>query len=256
MNDRFETFTPRARKVLSLSQEEAQRLNQNYIGTEHLLLGLANEGEGIAARVLASLGVTLEQIRTQTIQLVSRTNLFQIAENALVSPPMITFTFTPSTPAMTVIVSFSGLDEGAQHVLRLAHAEAEHIHQDSIGDAHILLGLVLEGRGSAARVLDQHGATIVAVRCALDSITGFDDAQPGQVDVMPRARAVLTNARTESTRLGAPLITPEHILLGLLTLRNGRSIAALRQLDIDPKALYAELSQRVHDDTQTDQPPT
>jgi ClpA/ClpB-like protein len=66
--DRFDKFTERARKVLSLAQEEAQRLQHNYIGTEHLLLGLVREGEGIAAGVLESLGVNLEKVRTQTIQ--------------------------------------------------------------------------------------------------------------------------------------------------------------------------------------------
>ncbi len=70
--DRFDTFTERARKVLSLAQEEAQRFNHNYIGTEHLLLGLVREGDGVAAKVLTNLGVNLEKVRMQTIQVLSQ----------------------------------------------------------------------------------------------------------------------------------------------------------------------------------------
>src|SRR5205085_84231 len=71
MAERFDKFTERARKVLTLAQEEAQRFNHNYIGTEHLLLGLVREGEGIAAGVLESLGVSLEKVRTQVIQVLN-----------------------------------------------------------------------------------------------------------------------------------------------------------------------------------------
>src|SRR6266851_5126188 len=73
--DRFDKFTERARKVLSLSQEEAQRFQHHYIGTEHLLLGLVREGEGIAAGVLESMGVNLEKVRTQTIQVLSQSGI-------------------------------------------------------------------------------------------------------------------------------------------------------------------------------------
>src|SRR5918997_847213 len=72
MSDRFDKFTERAKKVLVLAQEEAQRFNHNYIGTEHLLLGLVREGEGIAAGVLSNLGVNLEKVRSQVIQVVSQ----------------------------------------------------------------------------------------------------------------------------------------------------------------------------------------
>src|SRR5918993_3413262 len=80
MSDRFDKFTERAKKVLVLAQEEAQRFNHNYIGTEHLLLGLVREGEGIAAGVLESLGVNLEKVRTQVITVVSQSGSGQHAE--------------------------------------------------------------------------------------------------------------------------------------------------------------------------------
>src|SRR5216683_1516068 len=72
MADRFDKFTERARKVLTLAQEEAQRFNHNYIGTEHLLLGMVREGDGVAAKVLASLGVNLERVRSETIRVLSQ----------------------------------------------------------------------------------------------------------------------------------------------------------------------------------------
>src|SRR5919197_12297 len=77
MADRFDKFTERARKVLQLAQEEAQRFNHNYIGTEHLLLGLVREGEGIAAKVLESLGVSLDKVRSQVIYVLNQSAAYQ-----------------------------------------------------------------------------------------------------------------------------------------------------------------------------------
>src|SRR5207248_151236 len=80
MPDRFDKFTERARKVLQLAQEEAQRFNHNYIGTEHLLLGLVREGEGVAAKVLASLGVALDKVRNQVIYVLNQSAAYSQQE--------------------------------------------------------------------------------------------------------------------------------------------------------------------------------
>ncbi|MGZ6387971.1 MAG: Clp protease N-terminal domain-containing protein [Ktedonobacterales bacterium] len=245
-------LTPRAKKVIELAVDEAQRLNHHYIGTEHLLLGLVREGEGIAADVLVRLGVSLAQVRTQTIQILGPFSSFHAAESPTqASPPGGTFTFALRPNAT---VSLGGIDEGAQHVLRLAFAEAQQSQQDAISDVHILLGLVLEGRSVAALALEEHGATIFAVRRALDSIKDADYVLPGEVGLALRTQEILRRARTESTRHGASLVTPVHLLLCLLTASKGAAVAALQQLGIDPGALYAEVSQRMHDDGQTDQP--
>src|SRR2546429_5265014 len=118
MNERgeFEKFTERARKALSLAQEEAERLQHNYIGTEHLLLGLVREGEGVGAKVLANLGVELNKVRSAIESLIGRGDRIVLGEIAL----------TPH----------------AKKVIDLAVDEAHHLNHHFIGTEHLLLGLV------------------------------------------------------------------------------------------------------------------
>jgi ATP-dependent Clp protease ATP-binding subunit ClpA len=123
----FERFTERARQVVVLAQEEARTLKHNHIGTEHILLGLLREEEGLAARVLASLDITVEQVRAQVVQIVG--------SGEEVTPGQI-----PFTPR-------------AKKVLELALREALSLGHNYIGTEHILLGLVRENEGVAARIL-------------------------------------------------------------------------------------------------------
>src|SRR5579859_5548663 len=126
--DRFDKFTERARKVLSLAQEEAQRLQHNYIGTEHLLLGLVREGEGVAAKVLSNLGVELNKVRSAVEHIIGRGD--------------------------RIVVGEFGLTPRAKKVIELAVDEARRLNHHYIGTEHILLGLVREGEGIAAGVLE------------------------------------------------------------------------------------------------------
>jgi ATP-dependent Clp protease ATP-binding subunit ClpC len=134
----FERFTDRARRVMDLAQDEARRLNHNYIGTEHLLLGLVREGEGVAAKALTSLGIGLDAVRQQVEEAVGQ------GQQAV--PERI-----PFTPR-------------AKKVLQLARREALQLGHAYIGTEHILLGLVREGEGVAAGVLVQLGGDLNPVR--------------------------------------------------------------------------------------------
>jgi len=134
----FERFTDRARRVVVLAQEEAGRLNHNYIGTEHLLLGLIHEGEGIAARALESLGIRLEVVRAEVEEIIGRGS----------EPPAGRIPFTPR----------------AKKVLELSLREALQLSHSYIGTEHILLGLIREGEGVAAQVLVTLGADLARVR--------------------------------------------------------------------------------------------
>src|SRR3954454_22353914 len=138
MADKFEKFTERARKVFSLAQEEAQRFNHNYIGTEHLLLGLVREGDGIAARVLANLGVQLPKVRSAVEFIIGR------GDGLVVGDP--------------------GLTPRAKKVIELAMDEARRLNNHYIGTEHLLLGLVREGEGIAAGVLESLGVSLEKVR--------------------------------------------------------------------------------------------
>src|SRR5215207_3065646 len=138
MASQFDKFTERARKVLTLAQEEAQRFNHNYIGTEHLLLGLVREGDGVAARVLGNMGIQLPKVRSAVVFIIGR------GEQA----PMGEFGLTPR----------------AKKVLELAIDEARRLNHHYIGTEHLLLGLVREGEGIAAGVLESMGVDLQKVR--------------------------------------------------------------------------------------------
>ncbi|HIM65638.1 MAG TPA: ATP-dependent Clp protease ATP-binding subunit [Acidimicrobiia bacterium] len=134
----FERFTDRARRVVVLAQEEARLLNHNYIGTEHILLGLIHEGEGVAAKALESLGISLEAVRSQVEELIGQGG----------SSPSGHIPFTPR----------------AKKVLELSLREALQLGHNYIGTEHILLGLIREGEGVAAQVLVKLGADLSRVR--------------------------------------------------------------------------------------------
>src|SRR3989440_11205399 len=137
-NDRFDKFTERARKVVTLAQEEATRFNHNYIGTEHLLLGLVREGEGVAAKVLSNLGVELNRVRSAVEFIIGRGD--------------------------RMIVGEIGLTPRAKKVIELAVDEARRLGHHYIGTEHLLLGLVREGEGIAAGVLESLGVNLEKVR--------------------------------------------------------------------------------------------
>jgi ATP-dependent Clp protease ATP-binding subunit ClpC len=139
--DRFDKFTERARKVLSLAQEEAQRLHHNYIGTEHLLLGLVREGEGVAAKVLTSLGVDLEKVRKAIEDIIGRGDRIVLGE--------------------------IGLTPRAKKVIELAVDEARLLNHHYIGTEHILLGLIREGNGIGAGVLESFELRLQEVRAKI-----------------------------------------------------------------------------------------
>ena len=136
--ERFDKFTDRARKVLTLAQDEAQRFNHNYIGTEHLLLGLVREGEGVAARVLENMNVELPKVRTAVEFIIGRGD--------------------------RPVVGEVGLTPRAKRVIELAIDEARRLGHNYIGTEHLLLGLVREGEGIAAGVLESLGVNLDKVR--------------------------------------------------------------------------------------------
>jgi ATP-dependent Clp protease ATP-binding subunit ClpC len=134
----FERFTDRARRVVVLAQEEARMLNHNYIGTEHILLGLIHEGEGVAAKALESMGISLEGVRAQVEEIIGQGQ----------QAPSGHIPFTPR----------------AKKVLELSLREALQLGHNYIGTEHILLGLIREGEGVAAQVLVKLGADLNRVR--------------------------------------------------------------------------------------------
>ena len=154
-SSRFEKFSERARRVLSLAQEEAIRFNHNYIGTEHVLLGLVREPEGVAARVLANLSVDLHKVRSAVEFIIGRGERPVSGENI-------------------------GLTPRAKRVIELAVDEARRMNHRYIGTEHLLIGLMREGEGVAAGVLESLGVTLDKVRAEAQRILSQSVSSSGR----------------------------------------------------------------------------
>jgi ATP-dependent Clp protease ATP-binding subunit ClpA len=247
--DRFDRFTERARKVLSLAQEEAQRFQHNYIGTEHLLLGLMREGEGVAAKVLSNLGVELDKVRTSVEFIIGRGDRIVLGE--------------------------IGLTPRVKKVIELAIDEARRLNHHYIGTEHLLLGLVREGEGIAAGVLESLGVNLEKVRTQTihvlsmsragiswqadtgDAAVTEPEASPLQDDddftpapareeseannipgvFTMRARRVLDAAQEEAHKLQQKFVGTEHLLLGLVSEEKGMATQILQDLQVDRETI-------------------
>jgi hypothetical protein len=140
-SDKFDKFTERARLALSLAQDEAQKLNHNYMGTEHILLGLVDEGQGLAVKMLLALDVQPNDVRANVMHIIGRGDRIVLGE--------------------------TGLTPRAKKVLELAVDEARRLNHHYIGTEHLLLGLIREGEGIAAGVLESLGVSLERARNAL-----------------------------------------------------------------------------------------
>jgi ATP-dependent Clp protease ATP-binding subunit ClpC len=208
----FERFTDRARRVVVLAQEEARLLNHNYIGTEHILLGLIHEGEGVAAKALESLGISLEAVRQQVEEIIGQGG----------SSPSGHIPFTPR----------------AKKVLELSLREALQLGHNYIGTEHILLGLIREGEGVAAQVLVKLGADLSRVRQqVIQLLSGYQG--PAGKEQAPGAPAGATT--------GGQAATGESQPQGSLVLDQfGRNLTALaRDKKLDPVIGRARELERV-----------
>ncbi len=183
----FERFTDQARRAVVLAQEEARMLNHNYIGTEHILLGLLHEGEGAAGRALESLGVTLEPARLQIEGIIGRG---QHAQSGHI----------PFTPR-------------AKKVLELSLRESLQLGSDSIGAGHILLGLLREGDGVAVQVLVRMGVDLNRARQeVIKEITSEPPPSQGQTGSPGEAGSEPRAGVRSATAVGSPRASePGHI---------------------------------------------
>jgi GNAT superfamily N-acetyltransferase len=160
----FQRFTDRARRVVVLAQEEARMLNHSYVGTEHILLGLIHEGDGVAAKALESLGISLEAVRQQIEEIIGQGQ----------EMPSGHLPFTPR----------------AKKVLELSLRESLQLGHDYIGTEHILLGLLREGDGVAPQVLVKLGTDLNRVRQRVIQLISGQQPQPGEaMTVRPREEA-------------------------------------------------------------------
>ena len=214
----FERFTDRARRVVVLAQEEARLLDHNHIGTEHILLGLVHENEGVAAQVLESLNIRLDAVRREVEGLVGRGE----------SPPSEHIPFTP----------------GAKKVLELSLREAIQLGHNYIGTEHILLGLLREGEGMGCQVLVKLGANLPTVRARVLQLvakrpgTGASEAL---LTLSPELAAVLDEARRAAEANGESEVTPIYLFLAAVENPDGAAGRMLRSVGVDPEQLRRQL---------------
>jgi len=180
----LERFTDRARRVVKLAEEEARRLGHNYIGTEHILLGLIREGEGVAAKALESLGISLDAVRQQVEEIIGRGQ----------QAPFDVIPFTPRS----------------KKVLELSLHESQQLGHNYIGTEHILLGLIREGDGVAAQVLVKLGADLNRVRQQVIQLISGQQPQPGRL--APREGAPATEVQARLDAIEARLTVIEVLL--------------------------------------------
>ncbi|TVR72515.1 MAG: ATP-dependent Clp protease ATP-binding subunit [Sphaerobacteraceae bacterium] len=225
MADKFEKFTERARKVLTLAQEEAHRFNHNYIGTEHLLLGLVREGDGVAARVLANMGVQLPKVRSAVEFIIGRGD--------------------------SMIVGEIGLTPRAKKVIELAVDEARRLNHHYIGTEHLLLGLVREGEGIAAGVLESLGVSLEKVRQQVMQVVSQSSGyqQKGQQTKTPYMDALgfdLTEAATQN-QLDPVIGRANEIerVMQILSRRTKNNPALIGEPGVGKTAIVEGLAQRI-----------
>jgi ATP-dependent Clp protease ATP-binding subunit ClpC len=231
--DRFDKFTDRARKVLTLAQDEAQRFNHNYIGTEHLLLGLVREGEGVAARVLENMNVELPKVRTAVEFIIGRGD--------------------------RPVVGEVGLTPRAKRVIELAIDEARRLGHNYIGTEHLLLGLVREGEGIAAGVLESLGVNLDKVRHEVIRVlsqssasgpgTSSSDAKRGSGSKTPTIDQLGINL-TEAARSGKldPVIGREKEIervVQILSRRRKNNPALIGEPGVGKTAIAEGLAHRI-----------
>lgn len=233
-NNKMERFTQRGRRVLSLAQEEAERLRHNYIGTEHLLLGMMREEGGIAGRVLRDLG--LEQAKVEElVEELTRATAQTTATTAELSP-------------------------GTKRILELAVDEARRMGHHYIGTEHLLLGLVRQSEGVAIDVLNRLGVRPEEVRrqtrrilqespvqtqASSPPLASYSAAQGTQSTFTKQGERVLTLAREFVDQLQHDSISSEHLLVGLVREENGIAGIVLRELGLQysrVEGLVKELS--------------
>src|SRR5258708_6297829 len=168
----YERFTDRARKVMQLANQEAQRFNHEYIGTEHILLGLIQEGSGVAANVLKNLDINLRKVRQEVEKIVQS------------GPDMVTMGKLPQTPRAKLVISF-------------AIEEARNLNHNYVGTEHLLLGLLREQEGVAAQVLMNLGLKLEKVRVEVLNLLGHNfKARPRAGKPVPLADPMQERVRS------------------------------------------------------------
>jgi len=245
-------MSPRAQKVLEYSMEESRILNHDYVGTEHILLGLLRVQDGVAAQVLMSLGLKVADVREEILKMLSGSTEFVPLHHSRLrsSSPLI---YSGASGAGSKIGSlrseeqetsrlFRRFTDRARKVMQLANQEAQRFNHEYIGTEHILLGLAKMGSGVAAIVLKNLDVDIPKIHVEVDKLVGSGQAVvTGNLPLTPRARVVIEYAMKESFNLGNDYVGTQHLLLGLLRETEGVAAQVLMNLGVNLEEVRQEI---------------
>lgn len=243
-------FTPRVKKVIALAQKEAQQLNQTTIGSEHILLGLLREGDGVGARVLTALGVELEKTRQEILRAGDPNVTPEAASSAKAGEG------GEAARPWTAGAGFTGhLTPRAGEVFRLACEEARNLKRSVVGTEHLLLGLIGFGKGIAAGVLARADLNLETVRSQVKKTEGANpDKNTGEITGCSEGvKTVMALAQREADQLGHTYIGTEHLLLGLLEAGDDVAARIMKDLGVDRDQMRKEILRDL--DPNSGQPP-
>lgn len=226
-------FTPRAQQALALARKEADRFNHNFVGTEHLLLGMLKLGQGATANLLGKMGLDLDTVRKEV-------------ERQVGSGPEQSITGDiPYTPRFKKALAFAG-------------GEAVAMKHTFVGTEHLLLGLLHEGDGIVVRIFEALNVNVEQVRAEILKKLNSDspksgaivaEAKPGIVEMKcnftPRAQQVLALSRQEAALLKHDSVGTEHLLLGLIRLGSGVAVKALKKLGLELESVRGWVEKEV-----------
>ena len=216
-------LTPKAKRVLELAADEARRMRHNYIGTEHLLLALLREKDGLAATVLRRLGLNLEKARSQVME--------YLGPDEPASAPRNPFEEERSQPAGSM--AWTSYAERARRVILLAQEEALRLQSSHVGSEHLLVGLLLEGDGVAARALRHLGVELENVRPLIEVESEWAPLALSEPKLTPETKHILEFAVVEARRFRRNSVGTEHLLLALMNEAKGAGATILWELGVD-----------------------
>jgi predicted dehydrogenase len=238
-------YAPRIRRILARAATEAKNLNHAYIATEHILLGLLSEGDGVVPQVLKNLGVDVEKTRATLLQ-VMNIAMGSVAATKSKAPGFFGKLFSKATASAGLPVrehAMNNFTPRAQQTLALARKEADRFNHNFVGTEHLLLGLIALGQGVAVIVLAKLGLDLENVRKEVEKHVGSGPEQKmtGNIPYTPRVKKVLALASKEARNLKHTYIGTEHILLGLLREGDGVAGRVLKSLGVNVEQTRLEI---------------
>lgn len=232
---------PRAKKVIEYAMDEANWHNHDHVGTEHILLGLLREQEGIAAQVLRSYGLQVSAVRAEIVTLLSAAPSAPAGPVSDFEHPQATAKEVTNTIGRARF-NYEHFTDRARKVIQLANQEAHHLGHEYVGTEHLLLGLIKEGQGVAATVLKNSNLSLRTLRGEVEKLVqrGGERVVMGRLPQTPRAKKVLEDAIQEADRLNHNYVGTEHLLLGMLHEREGVAAQVLTNIGLTLHRLREE----------------